>query len=46
MVRVRRRAEGVDGLVKSRRVSILNELACERVTVAVAKLSLLKLGPV
>ena len=36
----------MDGLAKSRRVSMLNELACERVIVAVAKLSLLKLGPV
>lgn len=41
MVRVRRRVEGVEEeLVKSRRVNMMYELACESVTMAVAKLSL------
>lgn len=39
VVRVRRRVEGVEELVKRRRVSMLYELACESVRVAVIKLS-------
>lgn len=38
MVRVRRSVEGVEELVKSRRVSMMYEMACDMVTAAVAKL--------
>lgn len=44
MVKVRRRVEGVEELVKSRRVSMMYELGCDSVTVAVAKLSLCSIG--
>lgn len=42
VVRVRKRVEGVEEVVRRRRVSMMYELACEIVTVAVAieKLSL------
>ena len=36
--------EGVEELVKSRRVSMMYELGCDSVTVAVAKLSLCSIG--
>lgn len=44
VVKVRRRVEGVEELVKSRRVSMMYELGCDSVTVAVAKLSLCSIG--
>ena len=34
----------MEGFVKNRRVSMLYELACEKMTMAIAKLSLWKLG--